>query len=101
MIYIINFFIKNILIITMVKIGEDYYRDKMKYLLSAKGDNKFRINQKFIKDEEDDIIKDNKKRYFRDAIINYGLNSEFKLCFFLQKMKKKKLNLRRNNNRHI
>ena len=74
----------------------------MKYLLSAKISNKYRIYPDFIMEEDDDSIKDYKKRYFRNAIMNYGLNFEYKLCFLhTKKEKKENLNLRRNNNRHL
>ena len=74
----------------------------MKYLLSAEINNKYRIYPDLIMEEEDEIIKDNKKRYFRNTIMTYGLNSEYKLCFcHNKKEKKEKLNLRRNNNRHL
>ena len=81
--------------------GDDYYRDKMKYLLSAKIDNKFRLYPEFITEEDDYILKENKKRYFRNSIINYSLNSDYKLCFLhTKKEKKEQINSRRSNNRH-
>ena len=54
--------------------GKDYFLDKFLYLLSGKISNKYPIYPDFIEGEDDLVLKENKKRYFRNAIINYSLN---------------------------
>ncbi len=79
----------NFLFIIIFIQGENYYRDKLKYLLSAKLDDKYWIYPDFINLEEDINILENKKRLFRNSINNYCLNNDYNLCFIHTKDEKK------------
>ena len=76
--------------------GNNFYKDKHLYLLTKNFTSNIRYYPDYIKYEENNSIKDNKKRYFRSSVLNYELNEDYYLCF-----KKTKLLNRRGNNHHI
>ena len=70
---------------------EDFFRDNLKYLLSAKLDSKYRIYPEFINLEADINILESKKIKFRNSLNNYYLYNENKLCFIHTKTEKNNL----------
>ena len=83
-------------------LGYNYYKDKYIYLLSRLINIKKVIYPDFITDEGGGLELENKKRYFRNSLINYDLDNNYILYFKnIKKDKKEDLQIRRNNNRHI
>ena len=82
--------------------GDNYYLDKYLYLLSSKLFDKLRIYPKYIDEELDPTIKENKKRNFRSSLINYELDTDFYLCYLHTKTESRdELRERRDNNNHL
>ena len=82
--------------------GNNFYMDKHLYLLTKKFTTNIRYYPDYIKYEENNSIKENKKRYFRSSCINYELDEEYYLCFKkIKNSEKQNLLIRRGNNRHI
>ena len=82
--------------------GDNYYLDKYLYLLSSKIFNKLRLYPRYIDEELDPIIKENKKRNFRASLSNYELDSDYYLCYLHTKSEMKTdLKIRRDNNNHL
>ena len=82
--------------------GKNYYYDKYIYLLTAKLFNYYRLYPDYIEYEEDNNIKKNKKRIFRNSISNYELDDNYYLCYkHTNNDSKETLSERRGNNRHI
>ena len=60
------------------------------------------IYLEYIKNEEDKLELENKKRNFRNSLNNYDLDENYNLCFkHIKKDKIEDLHTRRNSNRPI
>ena len=76
--------------------------DKYLYLLSQCISYKSRIYPKYINEEENYNILENKKRAFRASCANYKLDENFYLCYLHTKEEKKvEIKDRRKDNYHL
>ena len=60
--------------------GNNYYYEKYIYSLSAKLFTYYRLYLDYIEFEDDNNIKENKKRVFRNSLSNYELDGKYYLC---------------------